>query len=374
MIRLLAIIEAATITGPARNLLEFARYSHSEDVETVVATFVRHEPANLFTRTAADQGTRIEVIPESGPWDPSVLQRLNALVDRVQPNVIQTHAVKSHFLIRRSGIPNRKPWIAFHHGYTWPDLKARLYNKLDRWSLRAPRRILTVSQPFRDELIAIGVAPDRIEVIHNAIRSDWGQPNPASAPALRAELGIPPDRSIILIVGRLSREKDHLTLLDAVHQLPAGTSPHLLLVGDGPERPRIEAKIRAFNLSGRVTLAGQRDSAQPFYGIASIAVLSSLTEGSPNALLEAMSAGVPTVATRVGGVPEIAEDGQSALLVRPSNIPEMRDAIHRLLTDTSLAQRLAARSHQLIAERHTPEARVARLAGFYHQAAGNNDV
>jgi glycosyltransferase involved in cell wall biosynthesis len=370
MTRLLAIIEATTITGPARNLLEFARYSHSEDVETVVATFVRSQSENLFTRTASHQGTRVEVIPESGPWDPSVLQRLNGLVDRVQPDVIQTHAVKSHFLIRRSGIPNRKPWIAFHHGYTWPDLKARLYNKLDRWSLRAPQRILTVSQPFRDELIAIGIAPDRIEVIHNAIASDWAQPNPGAATALRAEFGIPPDRSIILIVGRFSREKDHLTLLDAIHQLPSDTSPHLLLVGDGPERPRIEAKIRALDMSNRVTLAGQRDSAQPFYGLASIAVLSSLSEGSPNALLEAMSAGVPTVATNVGGVPEIAEAGQSALLVRPSNIPEMRDAIHRLLTDAALARRLAARSRQLIAERHTPQARVTRLAGIYHRAAG----
>ena len=372
MIRLLALIEAATITGPARNLLEFARNSGNEGVETIIATFVRGAGENLFTRTAAAQGTRIETIPEKGAFDASVQAGMREVVDRVRPDVVQTHAVKSHFLMRRSGVPLERPWVAFHHGYTWPTLKARLYNKLDRWSLRAPRQILTVSQPFRQELIAIGVAPERIEVIHNAIRPDWGKVDPGVAAALRKEFGIAEDRRVILIVGRLSREKDHLTLLEAVHKLPESLSAHLVLVGDGPERPRIEAKIQELHLADKVTLAGQRDSAQPFYGIASVAVLSSLSEGSPNALLEAMSAGVPSVATRVGGVPEIAEDGESALLVQPSNVSEMEEALRRVLSDKALADRLVQRSHFLIAARHTPEARVARLAAVYRGLAAGS--
>ena len=82
--------------------------------------------------------------------------------------------MKSHFLVRKSGLNRLAPWVAFHHGYTWPDLRARLYNQLDRWSLRAASRVVTVSQPFRRELIRHGVPAARIEIVHNAIDPDWG--------------------------------------------------------------------------------------------------------------------------------------------------------------------------------------------------------
>lgn len=370
LIRLLAIIEATTITGPARNLLEFARHSQALGVETVIATFVRGESDNLFIRTARAQGTPVELIPESSAFDVSVPRRITALALRLQPNVIQTHAVKSHFLLQRSGLHRRTPWVAFHHGYTWPTFKARLYNQLDRWSLPAAQWVLTVSQPFRDELVSRGVDPGKVQVIHNAIEAGWGRSDPLAASVLRTSLGIAEDRNIILIVGRLSREKDHLTLMEAVHQLKSEHRAHLLLVGEGPERPRIEERIRTLNMASQVTIAGQQDSARPFYGLAAVAVLSSLTEGSPNALLEAMAAGVPAVATRVGGVPEIATDAESALLVPPFDIPRMRDALAQLISNSGFAAMLAARSMRLIAERHTPAARARLLAALYYRLSG----
>ena len=128
-IRLLAIIEAATITGPAKNLLQFARLAGSPDysppVEVSIAFFQRPGQSNIFLETAQRYSIPIYPIPESGRFDRAVLDGLNALVDRVQPDLIQSHAVKSHFLVRQSGLNRRAGWIAFHHGYTWPDLRAR---------------------------------------------------------------------------------------------------------------------------------------------------------------------------------------------------------------------------------------------------------
>ena len=117
-------------------------------------------------------------------------------------------------------------------------------------------------------------------------------------------------------MGRLSREKDHLSLLRAVSQL-RDLNMQLVIVGEGPERVAIESAIRELALSDAVTMTGQVPSAEPYYGIADVAVLSSLSEGSPNALLEAMAAGVPVVATAVGGVPEIVTHRESALLIEP---------------------------------------------------------
>lgn len=355
--RLLAIVEATSITGPAKNLLEFARLARAEGVETVVATFTRGDADTLFLRSARELGLRTETVPESGAWDASVPGKLRDLVDRVAPDIVQTHAVKSHFLIRRSGVPKWRPWIAFHHGYTWPDLKTRAYNQLDRWSLRAARRVVTVSMPFRDELARIGVPRERIEIVHNAIPADWGGP--------AADLAVPPGAKTILIVGRLSREKDHLPLLEAAARLRPQLQPHLILVGDGPERARIEECTARLSLQANVTFTGHRSSAAPYYGIADVAVLSSLSEGSPNALLEAMATRVPVVATRVGGIPEIVTHEESALLVAPGDVAAMAASLRRLLTDAALAQRLAARGAELIRERHAPEMRMRKLVAIY---------
>jgi len=138
-------------------------------------------------------------------------------------------------------------------------------------------------------------------------------------------------------------------------------------VGDGPERGRIEKLVARLGLTDRVTFAGQQDSAEPYYAMADVAVLSSLSEGSPNALLEAMAAGVPVVATAVGGIPEIVTDGESALLVRPGDVGAMSTAIARLLVDEPLALAVAERSRTLIRERHTPEGRMRRLVEIYRR-------
>ena len=366
--RLLAILEASSITGPAKNLLEFA--ACAKEVELTVVSFVRGGGSNLFLDTARRAGIPVEVIPERGPFDRSVLRALRAIVERARPDMIQTHAVKAHFLARMAGLPAMAPWIAFHHGYTWPALRVRAYNQLDRWSLPAARKVVTVSLPFRDQLAGRGVPVDRIEIVHNSIRSDWGVGARERAAELRASLRIAPDRKVILIVGRLSREKDHRTLLRAVARLPGIADPHLVMVGEGPERPRIEREIARLRLGDRVTLTGHLQSAEPYYGIADVAVLSSLSEGSPNALLEAMAAGVPVVATAVGGIPEIVTDGESALLVGVGEVDTMADAIARLLgKDRALALRLLERSQALIRERHTPEARACRLLEIYRFVA-----
>ncbi|HXJ44579.1 MAG TPA: glycosyltransferase family 4 protein, partial [Bryobacteraceae bacterium] len=225
---------------------------------------------------------------------------------------------------------------------------------------------------FRDQLVRVGVPTERIEIIHNAIPSGWGTSDRTSTEAvtLREKAGIPSGRKVILIVGRLSREKDHLTLLEAVHHLRSGPAPHLVIVGEGPDRLRIEARVRELRLDGHVTFTGQLDTAQPWYGIADVAVLSSLSEGSPNALLEAMATGIPVVATDVGGIPEIVTNEESALLVRPGDWRQMAAAIRRVLTEPELAFSLKERSLCLIRANHAPEARMRRLVGIYRSMLG----
>ncbi len=376
-IRLLAIIEANTITGPAKNLLNFGEMARqaneTRSIDLSIVVFQRPGASDLFVNKARALSIPVYTIPEAGRFDRSVLARMRSLAVELQPHLVQTHAVKSHLLLRISGLHKSVPWIAFHHGYTWTDVTMRLYNQLDRWSLRAAERIVTVSVPFRQQLARLGVNPARVEVVHNAIDPNWASAyRTASArSALRTELNIPANRKIVLIVGRLSLEKDHRTLLQAIHRVNSklsagGASPaHLVIVGEGPERSRIEQTIRELELAQFVTMVGQAPSAEPYYGIADISVLSSRTEGSPNALLESMAAKVPAVATPVGGVPEIVSDGETALLVKTGDAAGMAEAIGSLISNPELAGRISEAAHQSILTRFTPEGRFSRLVDIY---------
>ena len=178
---ILAILEAVSLTGPAKNLLQFAESvgpgtPESTRVQLRLVTYRRpgQSETNDFLTAASRLGLACEIIHETSALDFRTLPQIRALVERFQPDVIQTHNVKSAFLLRLSGVYRRTPWIHWHHGYTAPTGKQVLYNQLDRFSVRRAKQIVTVTSAFIPELLGIGIPRERIEVIPNAIRADWG--------------------------------------------------------------------------------------------------------------------------------------------------------------------------------------------------------
>ena len=384
-IKVLALIEATTVIGPAKNLIEFARRARTlgtgadglPSVELTVATFHRSaasdiadEAPNPFVAAARAAGIEVDVIGERFRFDPRVLEGLRRVVERRAPDLIQTHQVKSHFLLKLSGAWRRRPWIAYHHGYTATDLKMHLYNGLDRWSLPSAHRVVTVCQAFARQLSAKGVSPDRISVRHNSIKPNGVPVSEDEVQALREKFGIAPGERVVLAVGRFSREKAHADLVAALGHLRR-THPEtdfkLLLVGDGPERGSIEGTAASHGISERLIFAGHVGDVRPFYALADVMALPSHSEGSPNVLLEAMAAGVPSVATAVGGVPEIATHEENALLVEPGVPVQMAAALQRVLSDAPLAARLAANASALVKEHYSPEAYARSTVGVYSE-------
>lgn len=357
--RLAAVMEAATVTGPAKNLLEFCRLaSASGDLEPLLFTYVREGDLvpNRFLTAAEESGLRIIALRERSRFDRGVIDQLRTHLDNFRPDILQTHNPKSHFYVRYSGLDRRWPWVAFHHGYTTPDFKMRLYNQVNRWSLRAPRRVITVCRPFVDLLASHGTPRDRIRVLHNSVRP----PQPSSTPPA-LETGVPQ----ILAVGRLSQEKGQADLIRALVRIPAPA--RLLLLGDGPDRESLEALAQSLHVADRIDWAGHQPSAQPFYETADLLALPSLSEGSPNVILEAMAAGLPIAATSVGGVPELLTHGEHALLVPPRDPAAMAQAILTLLGDPDLARRLGDRARERSAH-YTPERYAESLLAIYREA------
>jgi glycosyltransferase involved in cell wall biosynthesis len=373
-IRVLAIMEAAFVTGPAKNLIEFgqrARVGHGSlpSVQLSIVSYQRGlAEENPFIMAARANGIPVDVIRERGRFDTGVLRQLRTIVAQRNPDIIQTHNIKSHFLIRISGLWRSHVWLGFHHGYTTTDFKMRCYNQLDRWSLRAARHIMTVCQAFAEELAAKGLQRHRITVRHNSV-TPFPSVDSQAVRQLRESLA-GSDTSVLLSVGRLSIEKGHVDLVRALGQLRRqwpDDSIQLAIVGEGPERPRILAASIEEGIADRVTLTGLKSDVRPYYAIADLVVIPSHSEGSPNSLLEAMAAGVPVVATRVGGIPEIVTDQETALLVNRHDIGALAVAIHRLLEDSQTRRRLADRARAVALAQYSPEAYQRILLELYQR-------
>ncbi len=381
-IKLLTIVEATTVNAVAKTVLEFYRTARELSqspsdfplIDGCVATFDRQRDGNMaandFVAAARGHGLDVETIPERRRFDMNVMPALRRLVESRGPDLLITNSVKSHFIVWRSGLWRKHPWIAFHHGYTNTDRKMRLYNRLDRWSLPHADRLVTVCRSFAEELASsTGVNIDKISVQHNSVRRQ--PPSSAAAVnALRTRLGISEKERIVLAVGRLSREKAHRDLIAGfrhTRETKSAIQLKLVIVGDGPDRSSLEAYAESLGAKEQVVFAGQVTDVQPFYALADVFVLPSISEGSPNVLLEAMAANLPVVATAVGGVPEIVEHNTTALLVQANDPRALGAAISRLLTDGELAERLVKNAAEHVESRFTPDKYARALIGIYRE-------
>jgi glycosyltransferase involved in cell wall biosynthesis len=372
-------MEATFVTGPAKNLLGYCRWLQSPEglrtgLRFAVATFERvsnRGKENGFVDAARAAGIDTYVIRERFRYDLAVFRQLREILAEVEPAVIQTHNNKSHLLVRSLSPPRRHSvWVAFHHGDTHTSLKQRIYNELDRLTLRSADRVVTVCQAFVPQLVSRGVDPNRVRVLHNSAVPGRLVPE-ADRRNLRAELAIRADEAVILAIGRLSREKGQEYLIQALARLPPMAQAwRLILLGSGPDLHRLQALAHALGVAGRVLFVGFRAEVAPFYGIASVFALPSLTEGSSNVLLEAMAAGMPIVATRVGGNPEIALCDETALLVPAADPAALAEALVRLLTDRGLSSRLGAAAQARATAEFSEHRYRQALSSVYAEAIG----
>jgi glycosyltransferase involved in cell wall biosynthesis len=268
------------------------------------------------------------------PWrDLVAVVELVRLLRRERPEIVHANSSKAGVLGRLAALLARVPIRIFTvHGWAF-SAHSGLSSRLYRWADRLVRPLTTVTICVAESELSSGVRaatcdPARTLVIPNAV-------DVAAAPRTR-HAG---DPRRIVTVGRLQRPKDFVTLVRALQALPAGVF-ELVVVGEGPDRRRVEQEIRGLGLSDRVHLYGERRDVRELLAGSDLFVLSSSSEGMPLSVLEAMAAGLPVVASRVGGVPELVVDGVTGILVAPGDEQELAAALRRLLDDPALRRRL----------------------------------
>jgi glycosyltransferase involved in cell wall biosynthesis len=256
------------------------------------------------------------------------------------------------------------------HGWGVRTGRAPVYYQLDKWSLRHYDAVVCVSEDLYIECLRCGVAATRCHLIHNAIDTEEYRRGKKRDEAKR-ELGTPPQGVLIGAVGRLSPEKGFDLLIRAVAELLGqGHDVSLWVAGEGDERERLAGLVGQLGLQEHVRLLGHVDNPKAFYEALDAFVLSSIREGLPNVLLEAMALEVPVVATRIAGVPQLIRDGENGLLVDAGSVEPLAVGIRRLLDAPQLAGQLATAARRTIEQSYSFERRMEKMVRVYEDVLG----
>ncbi|MEX0775453.1 MAG: glycosyltransferase [Phycisphaeraceae bacterium] len=316
-------------------------------------------------------------VPDAGPLDRHVVQKLLRICRRYNVAIWHGHDYKSNML----GLMLRPFWpmklVTTLHGWVKETNRTPLYYAIDRWCLPYYHHVIAVSDDLVEQAVKVGVKPENCTLLLNGIdEQTFVRSGPAAESPLRREMGTPAGRLVIGGMGRLSPEKAFNNLIYATQRLlQQGLDVELWIAGDGDSRPDLQRLIDHHKLGdprgqARIRLLGFCNDTIAFYEALDMFVLSSLREGLPNVVLEAMSMSLPVVSTAVAGVPKLISDGESGLLCPIGDIDALAAPMHRLATDPALRDRLAAAARATIEQRFTFRQRMAREKAIYDLVLG----
>lgn len=292
-------------------------------------------------------GHPIRVVERRPGFDLRCTLRLRRWFQKQKVQLVHAHQYAPFFYsaLARTGLG--LPVLFTEHGRDYPDYRRPKRVLANRWLLRPRDRVVAVGQQVREALIQHeGLPEDRVSVIYNGVDARAYDAHRPLREAVRGELGYLPEHWVILQVARLNRLKDHATAIRAIDVLRrALPTVRLVFVGDGEERPALEAQVASLGLQETVRFLGSRNDVPRLLQAADAFLLSSISEGIPLTLVEAMLAGVPVVSTRVGGVPEVIDHETTGLLASPADAAGLATALSRVLVNADFSSTLRIAAH-----------------------------
>jgi glycosyltransferase involved in cell wall biosynthesis len=362
-VRVLQLISSSGYYGAENMLLNLIGNDEATPSQNFLAVFYNRPRPNteLYDR-AKRTGVRAELIHCQGRIDWRAVRDIRRLVRENNIDVIHTHGYKADLYGYTAARREGKPVVATCHNWLAGGAMLATYNFLDRIALRRFDAVGAVSQTIAEKLLSLGLRRERITVIPNGIDVHaFDVARSPGTPAAEAR-----KEQVIGVIARLDLQKGFVYLLNAVATLRNSfPALRLLIVGEGPDRARIEQLVSGQNLGALVTFAGQQSDMPGVYASIDIFVLPSLNEGLPMTLLEAMAASKPIIATRVGAVATVITHGETGLLVEPADEAGLTNALSQLLADPELRRRLAEKARAHVEQHYTAAAMIQEYLAMY---------
>ena len=364
--KILHIISSGGMYGAETVILNMSRTLNETGHCSILGVFENTSNPNLqLHEQAKKESIESHVIPCDGQVDRTVRGSIQKLAAKTRADIIHAHGYKAdvyvYLALRRSDYP----LISTCHNWINQDPMVSFYGFVDRLILRKYSAVVAVSNEVRNRLLGAGVCENKVYLIRNGIDL---RPFESAVPSLRG--GIAPETApIVGWVGRLSNEKGADIFLHAA-ALVLIQVPHaqFLLVGEGPEEINLEALIDELSIRPSVTLVGRRDDMPSVYASMDVMVSSSRQEGLPMAILEAMAAGLPLVASAVGEVPTVVLNDRTGVLVKEEDASVLAAGIVELLGDYSKRVRFGSTARQLVAAEYSAERMAADYLAVYEDA------
>lgn len=314
---------------------------------------------------------QLMVVPEKDNGPVAIAYHLVRTFKRIRPDIVHTHKYKDSVLGTIVARCLRVPHvIRVVHGLPEPfgglkSMKMICYTIVDRVvTSRLIDKVIAVSREIHEVLTKVYGA-NKVMCIHNGIDLENVHVTTQRSEA-RKEWHIDDKAVVVGTVGRLVLVKGHTVLLRAVRVLRTmGMNVTLLLVGDGPLREQLEAEVQRLELGQSVIFVGHQEQVYDFINMMDIFVLPSLHEGIPMVLLEALALKRSVIASRVGGIPEVVLNGQSGLLVRPSNVDELASSLREMIQDPCKASELGTMGRSHIEQEFDASMMANRTAALY---------
>jgi len=261
------------------------------------------------------------------------------------------------------------PWVSYVHGWTQENRKILFYNWTEKMMVRKSDRIIAVSQNMKDRLQLGSKIASKSLVIKNSLTLKTSEIQQSHRTELLDYRFQSPEHELMLLaVGRLSPEKGFIYLLRAVELLSLEISHlKLILVGDGPEKKNLVSEAQRLKISDKVVFAGTQKNLRPYFEMATIYCQPSLSEGIPLSILEAMASQKAIVATRVGGIPEVIQDGIDGILIDPRDPMALKRALQNLWQSPDIRSRLGKAARLEIERNYSSRNRTRRIFEIYDQ-------
>jgi len=355
---ILQVAYKSSISGGEKVLFDLAVSLKERGHEVIV---VCPDPGQLPDELGK-AGIRSEIIPFHKTYDLRAARRLARFIKQEKIEVLHSHSMLTNIISRLASHWARVPVSVSTEHLTMElarggrsrkiseRLKARYYRIVDNYTSRYNRQVIAVSNAVRDDLIEQGINPERITVIQNGIRIP--EIDPEAGSRIRRELGVHEGKTVIGAVGRLSPQKDYPTLLRAFREV-VRTSPGsiLLIAGDGYLRDTLEKLSQELGISEKVIFLGYRSNVLEIVAAFDIYALSSLWEGLPLAVLEAMALGKPVAASAVPGTKEAIVEGETGFLAPLKDAHSLAEKIVELIRNPDKARKMGEAGRRRVVER-----------------------
>jgi len=365
----LSLISSEGYYGAENMLVTLAQKLCQVGCRCVVAVFF--DPSAIqpeVAERASQRGLTVEMVKCQGKLDWSTVRQLRMLLVRHNVDIVNPHGYKADLYAYAAFRPTRKALVATVHNWPSRRLSMRAYALLDRIVLRRFDKVIGVSEVPTNILRRSRIAADKIATIPNGVDAERFDP---AVPSLRKEMAAD-GGTLVGFVGRLVPEKGGEVLLRAAQQvLVVHPRIKFVFVGEGPSRKRWEALATQLGIAKQVVFVGARDDMPGVYSSLDLVVLPSYIESMPMCLLEAMAAGKPVVATRVGAVPQLVASDQIGLLVEPGSVDALSTGIRRVLEDHELALRLGNNARQHVARNFSAQCMAKNYVWHFNHVLAN---